>query len=146
MADPKEKLKKTIGDLKAQLAKEKAAGKDLKKDSACRQLRKTLKRAQRKLKALSPLGFDEKVALVGKLTELLNKRMGELVPTGAKKLEGNPYIHSLRKKLKSLNKRKKKLDRIAKKKAAKAASAPSPGGAAADKPEAAASPPAEEKK
>ena len=59
MADPKESLKKKIAELKDQLAKNKAAGKDLKRDPACRQLRKTLKRTQRKLRLLSPLPFAE---------------------------------------------------------------------------------------
>lgn len=122
MADPKENLKKKIAEIKNQLAQHKAAGKDLKKDPTCRQLRKTLKRAQRRLALLTPLSFEQKVAQVAKFTELINKRLGELTQ-GAKKVQGNPYVHSLRKKLKSLNKRKKKLDRIAKKKQEQAASA-----------------------
>jgi uncharacterized membrane protein YfbV (UPF0208 family) len=120
MADPKENLKKKIAELKGQLAQHKAAGKDLKKDPTCRQLRKTLKRAQRRLALLTPLTFEQKVAQVAKFTELINKRLGELTQ-GAKKVQGNPYVHSLRKKLKSLNKRKKKLDRIAKKQPQQAA-------------------------
>lgn len=122
MADPKENLKKKIAEIKNQLAQHQAAGKDLKKDPTCRQLRKTLKRAQRRLALLTPLTFEQKVAQVAKLTELVNKRLGELTQ-GAKKVQGNPYVHSLRKKLKSLNKRKKKLDRIAKKKQEQAAPA-----------------------
>src|SRR5262245_59209636 len=126
MADPKDALKKKIADLKDQLAKQKAAGKDLKKDGACRQMRKTLKRAQRRLALLTPLSFEQKVARVGKITDMVNKRMGELTQ-GAKKVQANPYVRSLRKKLKSLNKSKKKLDRIAKKaEAAKAAAAAPP--------------------
>lgn len=120
MADPKENLKKKIAELKGQLAQHKAAGKDLKKDPTCRQLRKTLKRAQRRLALLTPLTFEQKVAQVAKFTEVINKRLGELTQ-GAKKVQGNPYVHSLRKKLKSLNKRKKKLDRIAKKQPQQAA-------------------------
>jgi hypothetical protein len=118
MADPKEALKKKIADLKDQVAKQKAAGKDSKKDPAFRQLRKTLKRAQRRLAILSPLNFDQKVARVAKLTDLLAKRLSDLTQ-GAKKVQANPYVRSLKKKTKSLNKRKKKLDRIAKKLAAK---------------------------
>ncbi|HXX93295.1 MAG TPA: hypothetical protein VEN81_06650 [Planctomycetota bacterium] len=127
MADPKEALKKKIAELKAQLAKERAAGKSTNKDLGVRQLHKDLKRAQRKLALLSPLSFDQKVARVAKLTDLVAKRMGELTQ-GAKKIQANPYVHSLRKKTKSLNKRKKKLDRIAKKvaAAAKPAAAPPP--------------------
>jgi len=128
MADPKEALKKKVEDLKAKVAKEHAAGKDSKKDPAFRSLRKELKRAQRRLALVTPLNHEQKVARVGKLTDLLAKRLGELTQ-GAKKVQANPYVRSLKKKTKSLNKRKKKLDRIAKKisskaAAAKAASAP----------------------
>src|SRR5258706_8684511 len=120
MADPKEALTKKITDLKEQIAKAKAAGKDLKKDLAVRQLRKQLKRTQRRLALVTPLNHEAKVARVTKLTDLLSKRLSELTQ-GAKKVQANPYVRSLKKKTKSLNKRKKKLDRIAKKMAAKAA-------------------------
>ena len=118
MADPKEALKKKVADLKEKVAKEHAAGKDSKKDPALRKLRKELKRAQRRLALLSPLNHEQKVARVAKLTDLLSKRMGELTQ-GAKKVQANPYVRSIKKKTKSLNKRKKRLDRIAKKLAAK---------------------------
>ncbi len=135
MAEPKETLRKKISDLQGQLEKNLAAGKDLKKDPACRQLRRTLKHAQRRLALLTPLSFEQQVARVGTLTDMINKRMGELTQ-GAKKLQANPYVHSLRKKLKSLNKKKKKLDRVAKKKAAKAAPpAPPPAAPPAAPPE-----------
>jgi hypothetical protein len=122
MPDQKEALKKKVADLKEKVAKEFAAKKDSKKDPAFRQLRKDLKRAQRKLALLSPLTHDQKVARVAKLTDFLAKRLGELTQ-GAKKVQANPYVRSIKKKTKSLNKRKKKLDRIAKKMAAKAAPA-----------------------
>ena len=115
MADPKETLKKKVADLKEQVAKEHAAGKDPRKDLSIRKLRKELKRAQRRL---SPLNHEQKVARVAKLTDLLSKRMGELTQ-GAKKVQANPYVRSIKKKNKSLNKRKKRLDRIGKKLAAK---------------------------
>jgi hypothetical protein len=118
MADLKEALKKKISDLKAQVAKEHAAGKDSRKDPALRSLRKQLKRAQRRLSLLTPLNHEQKVARVAKLTDFLAKRLGELTQ-GAKKVQANPYVRSLKKKTKSLNKRKKRLDRIAKKLAAK---------------------------
>ena len=118
MADPKEALQKKITDLKAQVAKEHAAGKDSRKDPAFRALRKQLKRAQRRLALLTPLNHDQKVARVAKLTDFLAKRLGELTQ-GAKKVQANPYVRSLKKKTKSLTKAKKKLDRIAKKLAAK---------------------------
>lgn len=129
MADQKEALKKKIADLKEKVAKEFAAKKDSKKDSAFRKLRKELKRAQRKLALLTPLTHDQKVARVTKLTDFLTKRLGELTQ-GAKKVQANPYVRSIKKKNKSLNKRKKKLDRIAKKAAAKAAPAAPPAPAA----------------
>lgn len=118
MADPKEALKKKIADLKEKVAKEFAAGKDSKKDAALRQMRKDLKRAQRRLTLLTPLTHEQKVARNTKLTDFLTKRMSELTQ-GAKKVQANPYVRSLKKKNKSLNKAKKKLDRIAKKLAAK---------------------------
>ena len=140
MADQKEALKKKIADLKEQVAKQHAAGKDSKKDAAFRSLRKQLKRAQRRLALLSPLNHEQKVARVAKLTDLLAKRLGEITQ-GAKKVQANPYVRSLKKKTKSLNKRKKKLDRIAKKLAAKnappkaAAAAPVPAAPPAAAPE-----------
>lgn len=140
MADPKEALKKKIADLKAQVAKDLAAGKDSKKDPAFRKVRKELKRAQRRLALLTPLTHEQKVARVAKLTDLLAKRMSELTQ-GAKKVQANPYVRSLKKKTKSLNKAKKKLDRIAKKLAAKNAPKAAPPAAAP-----AAAPPAEGEK
>lgn len=118
MADPKEALKKKIADLKEKVAKEFAAGKDSKKDPGLRKMRKDLKRAQRRLALLTPLTHEQKVARNAKLTEFLTKRMAELTQ-GAKKVQANPYVRSIKKKNKSLNKAKKKLDRIAKKLAAK---------------------------
>ena len=132
MADPKEALKKKVADLKDQVAKQFAAGKDSKKDPAFRELRKQLKRAQRRLALLSPLSLEQKTARVAKLTDLLSKRLSELTQ-GAKKVQANPYVRSIKKKTKSLNKRKKRLDRIAKKLAAKNAppkAAPAPAAAA----------------
>jgi hypothetical protein len=138
MADPKDALKKKIEGLKAQLAKEKAAGKTSNKDLNVRKLHKDLRRAQRKLALLSPLSYEQKVARVAKLTDMITKRMGELTQ-GAKKVQANPYVHSLRKKTKALTKRKKKLDRIAKKMAAAAKPAAAPAA-----PAPAAAPPAAE--
>ena len=118
MADQKEALKKKVADLKEKVAKEFAAKKDSKTDPAFRKLRKDLKRAQRKLSLISPLNHEQKVERVSKLTDMLAKRLSELTQ-GAKKVQANPYVRSIKKKNKSINKRKKKLDRIAKKLAAK---------------------------
>ena len=134
MPDQKEALKKKVADLKEKVAKEFAAKKDSKKDPAFRQLRKELKRAQRRLSLLSPLTQEQKVTRVAKLTDMLAKRLSELTQ-GAKKVQANPYVRSIKKKTKSLTKRKKKLDRIAKKLAAKAAPAKAPAPAAAAAPE-----------
>ena len=130
MPDQKEALKKKVADLKEKVAKEFAAKKDSKKDPAFRKLRKELKRAQRRLSLLSPLTQEQKVTRVAKLTDMLAKRLSELTQ-GAKKVQANPYVRSIKKKNKSLTKRKKKLDRIAKKLAAKAAPAKAPAPAAA---------------
>ena|SRR5579883_2387862 len=130
MADQKEALQKKVADLKEKVAKEFAAKKDSRKDPAFRKLRKELKRAQRKLALLTPLTHDQKVARVAKLTDFLAKRLGELTQ-GAKKVQANPYVRSIKKKTKSLNKRKKKLDRIAKKVAAKTAAKAAPAAPAA---------------
>jgi len=129
MPDQKEALKKKVADLKEKVAKEFAAKKDSKKDPAFRKLRKELKRAQRRLSMLTTLTHEQKVDRVGKLTDMLSKRLSELTQ-GAKKVQANPYVRSIKKKTKSLTKRKKKLDRIAKKMAAKAAPAKAPAPAA----------------
>ena len=141
MADPKEALKKKIAELKEKVSKQHAAGKDSKKDPALRQLRKDLKRAQRRLALISPLTHDQKVARHGKITDMIAKRLSELTQ-GAKKVQANPYVRSLKKKNKSLNKLKKRLDRQAKKAAAKAV----PAAAAAAVAVAAAAPAAEGEK
>ena len=77
MADPKEQLQKKIATLQEQLDKNKAAGKDLKKDTTCRQLRKTLKRAQRRLRLLTPLTFEQQQAQVSKFTDAISKRLSK---------------------------------------------------------------------
>ncbi len=130
MNDTPETLKKKIENIKVQLGREGSAGKDLKKDPVCRQLRKELKRTQRKLALMTPRTLDQQMARVAALTELISKRLSDLTQ-GAKKVQANPYVHSMRKKTKSLNKRKRKLDRVAK---TKTAGAPAPAAAAAPAP------------
>ena len=127
MADPREALKKKIDELTKKLA-----GKD-KKEAGVREMRKDLKRAQRRLRLLSPLPLDKAQERVGKLAEMLAKRLSDLTQ-GQKKVQANPYVRSIKKKNKSLNKLKKRLERWAKKAAAKAAppkAAPAPAAAAA---------------
>ena len=118
MADQKEKekLKKEIEILKGKLTKAKG-GKKTPGDA--RVLRKSLKRAQRRLRILSPLTLEQSSERCDKLLEMINKRM-ETLGQSSKKIEGNPYLHSLRKKTKAINKLKKRLDRAAKRVAAKA--------------------------
>lgn len=129
MPDQKEAIKKIVADLKEKVGKEHAAGKDSKKDPAFRTLRKQLKRAQRKLALITPLSHDQKVVRQAKFVDMITKRLGELTQ-GAKKIQANPYVRSCKKKLKSLNKLKKRLDRKAKKAAAKAVVKPAPAAAA----------------
>lgn len=134
MPDQKEALIKLVADLKQKVAQGKTAGKDSKKDPAFRTLRKQLKRAQRKLAMITPLTHEQKVARQAKFVDMITKRLGELTQ-GAKKIQANPYVRSCKKKLKSLNKLKKRLDRKAKKAAAKAAPAAAAPAAVASAPE-----------
>lgn len=138
MPDQKAELTKKIDGLAKQIAEQKAAGKDARKDLTVRQLRKSLKRAQRKLILLTPLSTEKRLERVAKLSDMLAKRLGELTQ-GQKKVQANPYVRSIKKKNKSINKLKKKLERKAKKAAAKAA----PPKAAPAAPAAAAAAPAE---
>jgi hypothetical protein len=123
MPDQKDALKKLIAELQEKLSKEKAAGKDVKKDLGVRAVRKQLKRAQRRLALLTPQNLEQRLARQAMLVEMINKRLGDLTQ-GSKKVQANPYVRSCKKKLKSLNKLKKRLDRRVKKAAAKAAPAP----------------------
>ena len=142
MADEEETLKKKIVDLKGQLAKQKEAGKDLKGDDTCRQMRKTLKRAQRRLRIITPLTLEEKGTRLDNLLEMVTNQMTEMTKDSKKTAE-NAYVHSLRKKTKSINRRKKANDRrIKKRDSKKKADAP----ALTPAPTAAASPQAEAEK
>jgi len=105
-------LKKKIDELKKQLE----AHKDSKNtDLKARALRKELKRTQRKFAVLTPLSLDNQLKRSQKVLDLIGKELGELTK-GAKKVVGNPYVHSLRKKTKSYNKRIKKINRLIEKK------------------------------
>lgn len=101
-------LKKKIDELKKQLATHKDAPKGEPKSRA---LRKELKRAQRRLAALTPLSLENQLKRSQKVLDLIGKTLGEITK-GAKKVVGNPYVHSLRKKTKSYNKRIKKANRL----------------------------------
>ena len=113
-------LKKKIDELKKQLAGQKDAKND---DLKVRGLRKDLRRAQRRLAGLTPLSLDNQLKRSQKILDLIGKELGELTK-GAKKVVGNPYVHSLRKKTKSYNKRIKKINRLIEKKKKDAPAAP----------------------
>jgi hypothetical protein len=101
-------LKKKIDELKKQLAGQKDAAKA---DPKARALRKELKRTQRRLATLTPMSLENQLKRSQKILDLIGKTLGELTK-GAKKVVGNPYVHSLRKKTKSYNKRIKKTNRL----------------------------------
>ena len=101
-------LKKKIDELKKQLDGHKDAPKGEPKSRA---LRKELKRSQRRLASLTPLSLEDQLKRSQKVLELIGKTLGEITK-GAKKVVGNPYVHSLRKKTKSYNKRIKKVNRL----------------------------------
>jgi len=101
-------LKKKIEELKKQLSGHKDAPKGEPKSRA---LRKELKRAQRRFASLTPLSLESQLKRSQKILELIGKSLSEMTQ-GAKKVVGNPYVHSLRKKTKSYNKRIKKVNRL----------------------------------
>ncbi|HKS17566.1 MAG TPA: hypothetical protein VJU16_09665, partial [Planctomycetota bacterium] len=93
-------LKKKIDELKKQLAAHKDAPKGEPKSRA---LRKELKRAQRRYALLTPLSLENQLKRSQKVLDLIGKTLGEITK-GTKKVVGNHYVHSLRKKTKSYNK------------------------------------------
>src|SRR5688572_7830240 len=113
-------LKKKIDELKQQLAAHKETAKN---DPKSRGLRKELKRAQRRYALLTPLSLESQLKRSQKILDLIGKELGEITK-GAKKVVGNPYVHSLRKKTKSYNKRIKKVNRLLAKNKKDAAPAP----------------------
>lgn len=113
-------LKKKIEELKKQLAGHKDAAKG---EPTSRALRKELKRAQRRFASLTPLSLENQLKRSQKILDLIGKTLGEITK-GAKKVVGNPYVHSLRKKTKSYNKRIKKANRLLEKRKKDAGPAP----------------------
>src|SRR5262245_66280609 len=113
-------LKKKIDELKKQLAAHPDAPKGEPKSRA---LRKELKRAQRRFAVLTPLSLENQLKRSQKILDLIGKELSELTK-GAKKVVGNPYVHSLRKKTKSYNKRIKKVNRLLEKRKKDAPAAP----------------------
>ena len=114
MANNVEELRKKVDELKKHLAGLKDAKKN---DPKAREARKSLKRAQRRLALISPKALEDRLKNNQKVLDLISKTLSEMTK-GAKKVVGNPYVHSLRKKTKSYNKRIKKLNRLIEKKKA----------------------------
>lgn len=129
MADAVEKLKKEITELKARLAEAVKAAKDPKKDALVRTLRKKVKRAQRRLRLAKPVTLQEKLTDYQKRLDTVGKLLSDLTKN-AKKSAGDPWVHSLRKKTKSMNRRIKKVNRLIAKQPKPAEAAPSEAAAA----------------
>lgn len=111
MTDRKDALKKTIAELKEKISKKPATNQDLE----LRKFRKQLRRSQRRLTLLTPVPLEDKLKRIQKFADLVGKRLSDLTK-GAKKVQGNPFVHSLRKRTKSLNKQIKKINRLLEKK------------------------------
>ncbi len=111
MTEKKVDLKKTIGELKEKLSKQIASNKEPRKDMQARALRKQLKRAQRRDALQTKYTLEERQKQTQKRLDVIGKLVSDMTK-GAKKTQGDPYVHSLRKKSKSLNKRLKKLGRL----------------------------------
>ncbi len=104
-------LKKKVETLRGQLKAQKEW-----KSAEARKLRKQLKRAQRRVTLLTPQPLEAKHKRISRQNEIIGKILSDMSKAMKKPAE-NPFVHSLRKKVKSLNKRTKKLDRLIKKKA-----------------------------
>jgi leucyl-tRNA synthetase len=136
MADKVEKafntdeLKKKVETLKGQLKSQKEW-----KSAEARKLRRQLKRAQRRLTLLTPQPLDARHKRLTRQNDIIGKILSEMSKT-MKKPQENAFVHSLRKKVKSLNKRTKKLDRLMKKKAPPEGAAAAPAAPAAEAPKA----------
>lgn len=123
MADPREAAKKTIEEINAKISQHKSA--DPRKDPVRRALRKQLKRAQRRLRQLTPLSLADRATRTQKFLDVVNKSLSDLTKN-TKKSVGDPAVHSLRKKMKSCNKALKKIARLQKKQPQPAAEAAKP--------------------
>ena len=106
-----EELKKRVVEMRGEIAKVLAVSK--------REGRTLLKRVQRRLQKMRVLPFEERQKRTQKQSDIINKKLTDMTK-GMKKVQANAFVHSLRKKMKSLNKRLKKFARIAKKLEAKA--------------------------
>ena len=113
MTEAKDRTKK-IDDLKGKVGEQRKKTKDARKDEELRKLRKRLKRAQRKFTRNAPLPLQARRERDQKLLDHISKQLTDLTKD-TKKSPGDPFVHSLRKKVKSLNRRVKKATRLIKK-------------------------------
>lgn len=111
-------IEESIGIIKGQVEKLKAKGPN---DPLFRQVRKKLKRFQRRYAILKPVTIEEKLARMKKMVEILNGKLEALKKKGKK--PGNAYFNSLSSKIKSFNKKIKKCSKIIEKKQKAAAPA-----------------------
>lgn len=125
MALEPEKIKAEVAKLKEQVAAKLKASKEPRKDPDLRKVRKSLKRAQRKLAGVTVVSPADQIARAQKLIDHLSKASDTLTKEH-KKSSGDPHVHSLRKKIRSLNRKIKRINRRQAKKAAPAAPAEAP--------------------
>lgn len=107
-----------LEELKGKIARYKQGLKELMqgpdpqaKREEIRALRKQLKRTQRKYRKLLPMSVEEKIKLHQYLLDNVNRQLSDLQKEG-RKAQGDPWIHSLRKKIKTHNKILKRLTKI----------------------------------
>lgn len=106
-----EELKKRVASLQDEIRKTIA--------SSDRSKRTRLRRVHRRLRKMTVVPFEERQKRTQQRADLLNKSLSDMTK-GMKKVQANAFVHSLRKKIKSLNKKLKKFARIQKKKEASA--------------------------
>ena len=114
MTDAKDQIKKKIDDLQGKVEELRKKTEDARKDAELRKQRKKLKRAQRKFARTTPFPLQARKERDQKLLDLISKQLTDLTKN-TKKSPGDPFVHSLRKKVKSLNRRIKKATRLIKK-------------------------------
>ncbi len=90
--------------------------------SSDRAKRTRLKRVQRRLRKMRVVPFEELQKRTQQRADQIGKALSDMTK-GMKKVQANAYVHSYRKKVKSLNKKVKKFARIQKKKEAQAPAA-----------------------
>jgi DNA repair exonuclease SbcCD nuclease subunit len=82
--------------------------------SSDRAKRARLRRVSRKLRKITKPTFEERQKSTQKQLDIISKQLADMTK-GMKKVQANAYVHSLRKKVKSLNKKIKRFARIQKK-------------------------------